>query len=163
MSHTFHKAKKGDDAMDSVGFSELIKTSRLKQNLTQKQLAEKINVTDKAVSKWERGECFPDINLFEALSNVLNVPIDELMLQGESEEEKKARHKSKMIKTIALGLWILLGFMVVIIDMLLSVDIRYFIGVYIGRRYKLLLLVAYLVVLFVIARYPIKKSNKKEL
>ncbi|WP_242941852.1 MULTISPECIES: hypothetical protein [Pseudobutyrivibrio] len=84
------------------------------------------------------------------------------MLQGESEEEKKARHKSKMIKTIALGLWILLGFMVVIIDMLLSVDIRYFIGVYIGRRYKLLLLVAYLVVLFVIARYPIKKSNKKE-
>ena len=67
MSHTFHKAKKGDDAMDSVGFSELIKTSRLKQNLTQKQLAEKINVTDKAVSKWERGECFPDINLFEAL------------------------------------------------------------------------------------------------
>ena len=49
------------------------------KNMTQKDLATKIQVTDKAVSKWERGLGFPDINTIEYLADALNVSIIELM------------------------------------------------------------------------------------
>ena len=42
--------------MDNIKFGKLILKLRKKQNMTQKELAEKLNVTDKAVSKWERGD-----------------------------------------------------------------------------------------------------------
>ena len=47
--------------------------------MTQKDLAAKIQVTDKAVSKWERGLGFPDINTIEDLADALDVSIMELM------------------------------------------------------------------------------------
>lgn len=52
---------------------------RSKLNLTQKALAEKINVTDKAVSKWERGDGFPDISVMQSLAEVLGVSVEEIM------------------------------------------------------------------------------------
>ena len=55
-----------------------IKNLREKQNLTQGQLAEKIGVTDKAVSKWETGKGLPDISLIEPLANALNISVIEL-------------------------------------------------------------------------------------
>lgn len=59
-----------------------IKTLREKQHLTQSQLAEKLFVSDKTVSKWETGKGFPDISLIEPLASVLRVSIPEL-LSGE--------------------------------------------------------------------------------
>lgn len=56
---------------------------RTKLNLTQKALAEKINVTDKAVSKWERGDGLPDISVMQNLAEVLGVTVEEIM-NGES-------------------------------------------------------------------------------
>ena len=54
---------------------------RKEQNMTQKELAEKLCVTDKAVSKWERGLSFPDISLLEPLADTFEVSVMEL-LQG---------------------------------------------------------------------------------
>lgn len=59
-----------------------IKTLREQQHMTQSQLAEKLCVSDKAVSKWETGKGFPDISLIEPLSDVLKVSVPEL-LSGE--------------------------------------------------------------------------------
>lgn len=59
---------------------ELICELRKLQNLTQKNLAEKLNITDKAVSKWERGISCPDISLLIPLSNVLGVTPGELLI-----------------------------------------------------------------------------------
>ncbi|MBQ6780394.1 MAG: helix-turn-helix transcriptional regulator [Treponema sp.] len=53
----------------------MIKRLREKKNLTQTQLAEKINVTDKAVSKWETGRGYPDISLVEPLAMALGVSV----------------------------------------------------------------------------------------
>lgn len=58
---------------------ETIKTLRLQQKLTQKQLAESINVSEKAVSKWECGHGLPDISLIEPLAKKLGVSVTELM------------------------------------------------------------------------------------
>ena len=60
----------------------VIKELREKNHLTQQQLAEKLCVSGKAISKWETGKGFPDISLIESLANVLQVSIPEL-LSGE--------------------------------------------------------------------------------
>ena len=65
--------------MDSNKMGAFIAQVRKERGLTQLELAQKINVTDKAVSKWERGVGFPDIKIIEALSEALGVSVSELM------------------------------------------------------------------------------------
>ena len=65
--------------MDAEKFGHFVADRRKKLNMTQKDLAAKIQVTDKAVSKWERGLGFPDINTIEVLADALEVSITELM------------------------------------------------------------------------------------
>lgn len=60
-------------------FSKIIKDLRIKNNLTQKEFAEKLGVTYQAVSKWENGRNMPDIMLIKEISNIFNVDIDELL------------------------------------------------------------------------------------
>lgn len=62
-----------------------IRTLREKQHLTQAQLAERISVSDKTVSKWETGRGFPDVSLLESLAAALRVSVPEL-LSGEQIE-----------------------------------------------------------------------------
>lgn len=61
--------------MDSKKFGEFIATIRKEKGWTQAELAEKISVTDKAVSRWERGLGFPDINTIKPLADVLEVSV----------------------------------------------------------------------------------------
>lgn len=69
---------------DKIG--KFIKQKRQEKNLTQKELALKLNITDRAVSKWERGLGCPDVSLLEDLSKILDISILEL-LNGEEIEE----------------------------------------------------------------------------
>lgn len=57
----------------------VIKQLREKKKLTQHELADKLNVTDKAVSKWETGKSYPDITLLESLAKSLDVSVSELL------------------------------------------------------------------------------------
>ena len=68
--------------MDAEKIGQFIYKLRTDKNLTQSQLADNIHVTNKAISRWERGIGFPDISLLEPLSNELGVSILEL-LKGE--------------------------------------------------------------------------------
>jgi transcriptional regulator with XRE-family HTH domain len=63
---------------------------RQSQGLTQKQLAEKLNVTDKAVSKWERGINYPDLSLMEPLAKVLGTHVADLLGLENSVENNEA-------------------------------------------------------------------------
>lgn len=71
--------------MDNMQFGAFVAQLRKEQGLTQKELADKLNVTDKAVSKWETGKGFPDVKLLEPLAQVLGVSLVELM-QGRRQE-----------------------------------------------------------------------------
>lgn len=64
--------------MDQVKIGKFIADCRKKQNLTQLQLAERLNITDRAVSKWENGRSMPDISLIPELCAVLHVTINDL-------------------------------------------------------------------------------------
>lgn len=65
--------------MDTYITGLTIKTLREKKGLTQAELADKLGVSSKAISKWETGKGFPDITLIEPLSKVLSVTVMELM------------------------------------------------------------------------------------
>ena len=69
-------------AMNQIKTGKYIAEKRKKKGLTQKELAEKLLVSDKAVSKWERGICLPNIELIKPLSEILDISIDAL-LSGE--------------------------------------------------------------------------------
>ena len=73
--------------MDPTKTGAVIAVTRKKLGLTQKDLANKLSITDKAVSKWERGLCMPDISVLLPLSEVLNISITEL-LKGEKDKEE---------------------------------------------------------------------------
>ncbi|MBR5309787.1 MAG: helix-turn-helix transcriptional regulator [Oscillospiraceae bacterium] len=65
--------------MDISKTGNLIKELRTEKNLTQKELAEKLNVSTAAISKWENGKGFPDISILEKLSDTLEISIGELV------------------------------------------------------------------------------------
>ena len=68
--------------MDQIKVGKFITECRKKKNLTQMQLAEKLNITDRAVSKWENGKSMPDSSIMLDLCNILGISVNEL-LRGE--------------------------------------------------------------------------------
>ena len=65
--------------MDQVKFALKIKEARKEKGWTQKELAERLKITDKAVSKWERALSMPDIEMLGPISKELNIPLAELL------------------------------------------------------------------------------------
>lgn len=80
--------------MDQNKIGKFIAERRKGLNMTQKDLAEKLGVTDRAVSKWETGRCMPDLSLLQPLSRNLKVGVNDL-LSGEKVSEKELRKKSE--------------------------------------------------------------------
>lgn len=68
--------------MDQVKIGKFIAECRKKNNLTQMQLAEKLNITDRAVSKWETGKAMPDTSIMLELCDILKISVNDL-LSGE--------------------------------------------------------------------------------
>lgn len=82
---------------------------RTSSGMTQAELAEKISYSDKSISKWERGEGLPDINILIKLARIYNISLDELV--GEEAPQKKLsfvakfqKHKKLFISLLAGGL-----------------------------------------------------------
>lgn len=65
--------------MEKVSTGEKIRDLRTRMNLTQQQLADMVGVSNKAISKWERGDGLPDIENLKRVSSIFNVSIDELV------------------------------------------------------------------------------------
>ena len=68
--------------MNQIKIGRFIAECRKKSNLTQMQLAEKLGITDKAISKWERGVAMPDTSIMLELCDILCISVNEL-LSGE--------------------------------------------------------------------------------
>lgn len=95
--------------MDQEKFGNFIKEIRKKNNLTQKQLADKYNVTYQAVSKWENGKNMPDMTLIKQMSEDFQISLEE-MLDGELKQKKNPKKNNiLMIILVGIGLIILVG------------------------------------------------------
>ncbi len=105
--------------MDQIKIGKFIAACRKEQGLTQLQLADRLGITDKAVSKWERGIAMPDTSIMLDLCEILEINVNEL-LSGEkiSMENKNQKNEELMLdlakeiahksKTIWTAMWVIM-------------------------------------------------------
>ena len=102
--------------MNQIKIGKFIADCRKKANLTQMQLAEKLGITDKAVSKWERGVAMPDTSIMLELCDILSISVNELLsgerINMENDNQKTeqllldmAKELEKKNKTIWSSMW----------------------------------------------------------
>ena len=82
--------------MNQIKIGEFISSQRRKNNLTQAALAEKLGITDRAVSKWERGKGLPDVSLMLDLCEILGITVNEL-LNGEKISMENNNQKNEQL------------------------------------------------------------------
>ena len=87
--------------MDQIRIGKFIADERKRKGYTQKQLSEKLEISDKTISKWERGNGFPEVSLLLPLCNELEITVNEL-LSGErvSEEDYRKKAEENMVNLV---------------------------------------------------------------
>ena len=105
--------------MDLIKIGKFIATCRKNKKITQEQLAEKLSITDRAVSKWERGLSLPDASIMIELCNILDINVNELLC-GEKIDMKNYKEKNEDLllelarqeeinnKKIMTSMWVIL-------------------------------------------------------
>ena len=84
--------------MDQIKIGKFIAERRKAVNITQLQLVEKLGITDKAVSKWERGIAMPDSSIMLTLCEILQITVNELLSGEKCEENDKEKNQRLLIK-----------------------------------------------------------------
>ena len=106
--------------MNQIKIGKFIAECRKNANLTQLQLAEKLNITDKAISKWERGIALPDSSIMLVLCDILGISVNELLsgekINMENNNQKNqqllldmAKELEKKNKTVWSAMWTIMG------------------------------------------------------
>ena len=106
--------------MDQIKIGKFIAECRKNVGLTQAQLAEKLGITDKAISKWERGIAMPDTSIMLELCNILGISVNELLsgekIDMDNNENKNeqlllemAKEIEKKNKTIWTTMWVIMS------------------------------------------------------
>ena len=97
----------------------MISSLRKEKGMTQLELAEKMGVTDKAVSKWERDLSFPDINSIPKLAEIFDVSVDDLMqVKTETKENMSKNKVDEIVDTALKGIGIAMGIAVTVLSVL---------------------------------------------
>ena len=87
--------------MDQIKIGKFIAECRKNINLTQMQLAERLNVTDRAVSKWETGRAMPDSSIMLELCNILGITVNELLSGEKVTMEKNNQQNEQLLLDMA--------------------------------------------------------------
>lgn len=97
--------------MKKQSFGDMVAALRKEKGMTQLELAEKMGVTDKAVSKWERDLSFPDVSSIPRLAELFDISVDQLMqvrkYEGQESKHSKISHILNLsLKAVALAMGI---------------------------------------------------------
>ena len=87
--------------MDQIKIGKFITECRKKKNLTQVQLAENLNITDRAISKWETGKSMPDFDIMLKLCEILEISVNELLCGEMINTEQKDEQLNELIFQMA--------------------------------------------------------------
>ena len=87
--------------MDQIKIGKFITACRKEKNLTQAQLAEKLNITDRAISKWETGKTMPDSDIMLDLCDILEISADELLCGEKIDAAHKNEQSNELIVQMA--------------------------------------------------------------
>lgn len=97
----------------------MISSLRKEKGMTQLQLAEKMGVTDKAVSKWERDLSMPDLNSIPKLAEIFEISVDDLMQMKTDTKENRSQNKvDGIMDTVLKGIGIAMGIAVTVLSIL---------------------------------------------
>lgn len=107
--------------MKAKSLGQMISSLRKEKGMTQNDLAEKMNVTDKAVSKWERDLSYPDINSIPRLAETLDVSVEELLNAKKAEENSKNKI-GEIINTALVGVGLAMGICVTVLSILKKIE-----------------------------------------
>ncbi|HIT44787.1 MAG TPA: helix-turn-helix domain-containing protein [Candidatus Aphodovivens excrementavium] len=116
--------------MTQLSFGEMVRTLRSEKGMTQLDLARKMGVTDKAVSKWERGLSIPDVGSLPKLAEELGISVDDLLqaknaAQEAATESGVARKKAQaLIELVLKAVALAMGVGVVALTIMDAVDPR---------------------------------------
>lgn len=115
--------ERNPEPMKKQTLGMMIASLRKEQGMTQLELAEKMNVTDKAVSKWERDLSCPEVSSLPRLAEVFGITVDELMqVKTESKQEKKDYRGFVNMALRAVGL--AMGVAVAVLSILGQVEVN---------------------------------------
>ena len=107
--------------MANKNIGEIISSLRKEKGMTQNELAEKMNVTDKAVSKWERNLSCPDVNSIPKLAETLGTTVEELL----NAQPKKENNKINEIIDMALiGVGLAMGICIIVTSTLKQIELN---------------------------------------
>ncbi|MBE6865863.1 MAG: helix-turn-helix transcriptional regulator [Ruminococcaceae bacterium] len=110
--------------MNNQTLGSMIATLRKEHNMTQLQLAEKMGVTDKAVSKWERDLSCPDVASLPRLAELFGITVDEMLQVKETTRSQPAENKTEKIMDIVLkAVPLAMGVTLVVSSALGSIDV----------------------------------------
>ena len=109
--------------MTNGTMAEVIASRRKELGMTQKDLAEKLNITDKAVSKWERGVACPDTAAIPQLAQILGISIEELMTSKPAETPGH-RGREYLADLILKAVPLAMGIAVTVTSVLGEMDLR---------------------------------------
>ncbi len=92
--------------MDNIKLviAENIAKLRKLENITQAELAQKLNYSDKAVSKWERGESLPDVIVLKEIAELFGVTVDYLLCEHKEDKMARDKHRKKNINKLIITL-----------------------------------------------------------
>lgn len=110
--------------MEKKTLGIMIASLRKEQGLTQLELAEKMGVTDKAVSKWERDLSCPDVNTIPKLAEVFGISVDELMQVKAASLDGGKKDITPMIHMIMKAVALAMGVGVVVLSVLKELDVN---------------------------------------
>ena len=105
--------------MLNQSMGEKICSLRKKKGLTQNELAKKMNVTDKAVSKWERNLSYPDISSISKLAKILDVSVEELL---QTTNLKKKSKLKEFVDVILLAVSLAMGIATIVLSILKRIN-----------------------------------------
>ena len=109
--------------MTNKSMGEVISTLRKEKGMTQKELANKLNITDKAVSKWERDIAFPDTAIIPKLSEILEVSVEEL-LNAKTIPTSEHKGAAQIINIILKAVPVAMGAAVIVTSLLGELDMN---------------------------------------
>lgn len=109
--------------MTNRSMGEIISTLRKEKGMTQKQLADLLNITDKAVSKWERDIAWPDTQTIPKLAEILGVSVEELM-NAKSAPTTGHKGAGYLFDIILKAIPVAMGVAVVVTSLLGELDMK---------------------------------------
>ena len=120
---------KNENEFKLIVAKNLIKFRKV-NNLTQLELAEKLNYSDKAISKWERGESLPDVYMLQVIANMFGITLNDLVSEDTLATKTKNTLNKGVVISLSVGLTWLVAMVLFVFLLIANISMAYLVFIY---------------------------------